>query len=150
MFNSAIFTSGDGDECLDVDRERLLGLEADHVTLATRESVSQWEWVEGEGLFKDPLPDDQLQRLTTQGRLPQVVLMDVLMPRMDGIDAIRAVLAAHPGVRVVVLTSLGELERVHAALEAGASGYLLKDADPDDLVEGVRRSGRAGDTSGAM
>jgi DNA-binding NarL/FixJ family response regulator len=68
--------------------------------------------------------------------------MDVLMPRMDGITAIRAMLAAHPGVRVVVLTSFGELERVHAALEAGASGYLLKDADPDEVAAAIRAADR--------
>jgi DNA-binding NarL/FixJ family response regulator len=89
---------------------------------------------------KDAL--DQLQRLATEGRLPEVVLMDVLMPRMDGIAAIRAVLAAHPGVRVVVLTSFGELERVHAALEAGAAGYLLKDADPDEVAAAIRSADR--------
>ena len=89
---------------------------------------------------KDAL--DQLQRLAAEGRLPRVVLMDVLMPRMDGIAAIRAMLAAHPAVRVVVLTSFGELERVHAALEAGASGYLLKDADPDEVAAAIRSADR--------
>lgn len=73
----------------------------------------------------------QLRRLATENRLPKVVLMDVLMPEMDGISAIGEILASHPGVRVVMLTSFGEVERVYAALQAGAAGYLLKDADPE-------------------
>jgi DNA-binding NarL/FixJ family response regulator len=85
---------------------------------------------------------DQLARLAAQQRLPQVVLMDVLMPEMDGISAVREVLAAHPGVRVVMLTSFGEVERVHAALQAGAAGYLLKDADPDEVAAAIRAAAR--------
>jgi DNA-binding NarL/FixJ family response regulator len=85
---------------------------------------------------------DQLGRLAAEQRLPQVVLMDVLMPEMDGISAVREVLTAHPGVRVVMLTSFGEVERVHAALQAGASGYLLKDADPDEVAAAIRAAAR--------
>ncbi|OLT18323.1 DNA-binding response regulator [Pseudonocardia sp. CNS-139] len=85
---------------------------------------------------------DQLGRLAAGGRLPQVVLMDVLMPEMDGISAIRKILAAHPGMRVVMLTSFGEVERVHAALQAGAAGYLLKDADPDEVAAAIRAAAR--------
>ena len=70
--------------------------------------------------------------------LPDVVLMDLQMPRMGGIEATRAIARAHPDVRVVVLTSFGEVERVHAALAAGAAGYLLKDAEPAEVVTAVR------------
>ncbi|GLW05726.1 DNA-binding response regulator [Microtetraspora sp. NBRC 13810] len=70
--------------------------------------------------------------------LPDVVLMDLQMPRMGGVEATAAIVRAHPGVRVVVLSSFGEAERVHAALAAGAAGYLLKDADPDEVVMAVR------------
>jgi DNA-binding NarL/FixJ family response regulator len=69
---------------------------------------------------------------------PHVVLMDLSMPRMDGIAATRSVLAVLPTARVVILTSFCENERVQDALEAGAVGYLLKDAEPEDLVRGVR------------
>ena len=69
---------------------------------------------------------------------PDVVLMDLSMPGVGGIEATRAVLARCPGVRVVVLTSFAEHERIIAALDAGATGYLLKDADPDDVVRAVR------------
>lgn len=74
--------------------------------------------------------------------LPDVVLMDLSMPGLDGIRATAAIRAAYPDVRVVVLTSYGERERVLAAVDAGAVGYLLKEADPDDLVRGVRAAAR--------
>lgn len=70
--------------------------------------------------------------------LPDVVLMDLVMPRMDGIEATETIIRAFPGIRVVVLTSFGEVERVHAALAAGAAGYLLKDADPEEVTAAIR------------
>ena len=85
---------------------------------------------------------DQLARLAAAHQLPHVVLMDVLMPEMDGISATSEVLAAHPGVRVVMLTSFGEVERVQSALQAGAAGYLLKDADPDEVAAAIRAAAR--------
>ena len=69
-----------------------------------------------------------------------IVLMDLSMPGMDGIRATSEVLARRPEARVVVLTSFAEQNRVHAALDAGAVGYLLKDTEPDDLVHGVREA----------
>ncbi|MCI2416524.1 response regulator transcription factor [Saccharopolyspora sp. K220] len=85
---------------------------------------------------------DELARLVEEQRPPQVILMDVLMPRMDGIAAIRAIVERYPEVRIVVLTSFGEVERVHAALRAGAAGYLLKDADPDEIATAIRAAAR--------
>jgi DNA-binding NarL/FixJ family response regulator len=73
-------------------------------------------------------------------REPDVVLMDLLMPVMDGIAATAEIKAAYPDVEVVALTSFIEEERVTAALEAGATGYLLKDADADDVAIAVRRA----------
>ncbi len=82
---------------------------------------------------------DRLARWAALGTpLPDVVLMDLQMPRMGGIEATQAIARAHPDVRVVVLTSFGEVERVHAALAAGAAGYLLKDAEPAEVVTAVR------------
>ena len=75
---------------------------------------------------------------------PDVVLMDLSMPGMDGEDATREVLRARPSTRVVILTSFGETARIHAALEAGAIGYLLKDAEPDDIVRAVRDAAAGG------
>ena len=76
--------------------------------------------------------------------LPDVVVMDLLMPRMDGIAATAELKARHPTIEVVVITSFIEEDRITAAIEAGASGFLLKDAEADDLA-GAIRSARAGD-----
>lgn len=73
---------------------------------------------------------------------PDVVLMDLSMPRLDGIAATRRLIATWPEARVVVLTSFSDQERVLGALDAGAIGYLLKDAPPDDLVRGVEAASR--------
>lgn len=70
--------------------------------------------------------------------IPDVVLMDLSMPGTDGVEATRAVLAALPGTRVVVLTSFSDRARVSAALDAGAVGYQLKDCEPTDLLAAVR------------
>ena len=69
---------------------------------------------------------------------PDVVLMDIRMPRMDGIAATRAITRAHPSTRVLVLTTFDLDEYVYDALLAGASGFLLKDVGRDDLVAAVR------------
>jgi DNA-binding NarL/FixJ family response regulator len=72
------------------------------------------------------------------GRLePDVVLMDIRMPRLDGIAATRAITAAHP-TRVLVLTTYDLDEYVYDALQAGASGFLLKDTPPEQLADGIR------------
>ncbi len=73
---------------------------------------------------------------------PDVVLMDISLPGLDGIRITAAIRAAEPDVRVVMLTSFGDRERVLAAVDAGAAGYLLKEADPEDLVSGVRAAAR--------
>jgi DNA-binding NarL/FixJ family response regulator len=69
---------------------------------------------------------------------PDVVLMDVRMPGMDGIEATRRIAGAGGRSRVLVLTTFDIDEYVHAALRAGASGFLLKDARPDELLAGIR------------
>lgn len=75
-------------------------------------------------------------------RSPDVVLMDLEMPALDGIGATRRVKAAHPEVAVVILTSFSDRERILQALDAGAAGYLLKDAEPDELARAIRAAAR--------
>ena len=76
------------------------------------------------------------------GTAPDVDLMDLSMPVLDGVGATRAVLEAVPGTRVVVLTSFSDRDRVQRALEAGAVGYQLKDAEPEVLLAAVRAAAR--------
>jgi len=68
---------------------------------------------------------------------PDIVLMDLRMPRMDGVDATRAVREAHPSIPVVVLTTFADDDSIVAALSAGAAGYLTKDAGRDDIRRGL-------------
>jgi DNA-binding NarL/FixJ family response regulator len=84
----------------------------------------------------------QLQALDDRGEAPDVVLMDLMMSPMDGIEATRQIRARYPEVQVVALTSFVEEERVHAALDAGASGFLLKDADADEVAAAIRAAHR--------
>lgn len=81
---------------------------------------------------------DRLAAMDVHGELPDVVLIDLLMPKMDGVAATARITQLYPRVKVVVLTSFGEMERVHAALASGASGYLLKDAEPGEVVAAIR------------
>ena len=73
---------------------------------------------------------------------PDVVLMDIRMPGMDGIEATRQIIAAGGRSRILVLTTFDLDEYAHAALRAGASGFLLKDAHPEELLAGIRAVAR--------
>jgi DNA-binding NarL/FixJ family response regulator/class 3 adenylate cyclase len=70
--------------------------------------------------------------------VPDVVLMDLLMPEMGGLEAIAAIKSAHPEIEIVAVTSFIEEEKVTSALEAGASGYLLKDAEAEEVAQAIR------------
>jgi DNA-binding NarL/FixJ family response regulator len=80
---------------------------------------------------------DQAVELAREHR-PDVVLMDLRMPGMDGSEATRRLLESDPAMHVVILTSFSERDEILGALDAGAIGYLLKDAEPDELIRGVR------------
>jgi len=69
---------------------------------------------------------------------PDVVLLDLVMPRLDGIDAIRQIREASPSTKVIVLTTFADDEKVFPAVKAGAAGYLLKDVEPHELAEAIR------------
>jgi DNA-binding NarL/FixJ family response regulator len=81
---------------------------------------------------------DRIAVLEPAGELPDVVLMDLLMPGMDGIEATRQLKARWPDVEVVAVTSFLEEAKVRAALQAGAAGYLLKDARADQVAAAIR------------
>jgi DNA-binding NarL/FixJ family response regulator len=85
---------------------------------------------------------DKLDALDGAAALPHVVLMDLQMPRMDGVAATAEIARRFPSVRVVILTSFGENERVHAALQHGASGYLLKDAGAAEVAAALYAAAR--------
>jgi DNA-binding NarL/FixJ family response regulator len=88
---------------------------------------------------------DGLDAVEAAARLrPDVIVMDLNLPRLDGVAATREIRAATPGVEVVALTAFVDEERVLAALEAGAAGFLLKDAEADDVAAAIRAA-RAGE-----
>lgn len=74
--------------------------------------------------------------------MPHVVLMDLMMPRMDGIEAVRRMKTAQPGIQIIILTSFGDDQKVFAAIRAGATGFLLKDVSPQDLALAIRAARR--------
>ena len=83
-----------------------------------------------------------LARAKAQGGLPDVVLMDLMMEPMNGIETTAAVKERYPDIEIVAVTSFVEEEKVHAALEAGAAGYLLKDAEADEVAAAIRAAQR--------
>jgi DNA-binding NarL/FixJ family response regulator len=83
-----------------------------------------------------------LASMDSEGRRPDVIVMDLQMAPIDGIESTREVRARYDDIEVVALTSFAEDERVHAALQAGASGYVLKDSDADDVAAAVRAAHR--------
>jgi len=81
---------------------------------------------------------DRIAQMEPGENLPDVVLMDLMMPVMDGITATRQIKSRWPVIEVVALTSFVEETKVRGALEAGAAGYLLKDADADEVALAIR------------
>lgn len=77
-----------------------------------------------------------------QALQPEVILMDLIMPEMDGVEATRQIKIVCPSAQVIVLTSYHEDEHIFPALRAGALSYVLKDIDPDDLADAVRSAFR--------
>lgn len=79
-----------------------------------------------------------MERLAREGLAPDVVLMDVRMPKMDGVQATRQLRARFPRTRVMMLTTFDDEEYVVEGVRAGATGYLLKDTSADELIEAIR------------
>jgi DNA-binding NarL/FixJ family response regulator len=89
--------------------------------------------IEVVGLARDGAEAVELAR----ERHPRVVVMDVSMPRMDGVEATREILFNDPNTRVVMLTGHADRERAEAAMRAGAVAYVLKDRDPNEIFEAI-------------
>ena len=83
-------------------------------------------------------PSSASRCVEAKKNLPDAVLMDILMPIMDGIAATREIKSRWPGIEVVAMTSFVQEAMVRDALEAGAAGYLLEDADADDVAQAIR------------
>lgn len=79
-----------------------------------------------------------------EAHAPDIVLMDLAMPGVDGTEATRRISAGHPEVQVVVLTSFSDQQRIIEALDAGAAGYVLKHADADELLDAIRAAHEGG------
>jgi DNA-binding NarL/FixJ family response regulator len=106
---------------------------------------------DGLGRLIDALEDIELAGTASDGAeaversrelAPDVVLMDLDMPRMDGIEATRLITEERPGTAVLVLTSFSDRARILGALSAGACGYLLKDASSEEVADGIRAASR--------
>jgi DNA-binding NarL/FixJ family response regulator len=106
---------------------------------------------EGLGRLIEALDDIELVGAAADGQeavdaaresRPDVVLMDLDMPRLDGIEATRLIASECPGSEVLVLTSFSDRARILGAIEAGARGYLLKDASSEEVAEGIRAAAR--------
>ena len=86
---------------------------------------------------------DGAEAVAAAGALrPDVVLMDLVMPNVDGVEATRRIVEQVPGTRVLVLTSFSEGDQIRAAIDAGAAGYALKDAAPEELVRAIESVSR--------
>jgi DNA-binding NarL/FixJ family response regulator len=85
---------------------------------------------------------DGIAALVAADRPPDVALMDLVMPGMDGVTATAAIIQHHPEMEVVAMTSFTEADLVHGALQAGAAGYLLKDAEADEVAAAIRAACR--------
>jgi DNA-binding NarL/FixJ family response regulator len=104
------------------------------------ESVDDMEVVGEATDGREALED--IAALVAAGQPPDVVLMDLLMPGMDGVTATAVITDRHPGLAVVAMTSFTQADLVHGALQAGAAGYLLKDAEADEVAAAIRAARR--------
>jgi DNA-binding NarL/FixJ family response regulator len=120
----------------DADRMTRVLVVDDH-QLVRAGIVSLIEEADGLGVVGQAADGAEAVKVAAQ-TTPDVVLMDLSMPVMDGVSATRALLDAQPEIAVVVLTSFADQARVAEALAAGAVGYLLKDSHPRDLLAGIR------------
>lgn len=83
-------------------------------------------------------PDDLFDKLRFSNERPDILLLDLGLPRRDGLEVLGELRAALPDLKVIILSAFDDRERVYRAICNGAAGYLLKTADPDDIISGIR------------
>jgi len=103
-----------------------------------RQGIKNFLELQGDLIVKGTAPDGESAIKAVEELEPDVVLMDLLMPGMDGIEAIRHIKASKPNTRVIVITSFAHDNKVFPAIKAGADGYLLKDIQPNELVDAIK------------
>jgi NarL family two-component system response regulator LiaR len=123
------------------DEEKIRVLIVDDHTVV-REGLTAMLDVHPELTLVGEAPDGSLA-IELCGRLkPNVILMDLMMPEVDGVTAIRSIMATHPEMRILALTSFMENEMLQAALDAGAVGFLLKNISAKELVEAIKAASK--------
>lgn len=114
---------------------------------------------QGVRLFLETIPDMEITGEADRGkaalslleqRKVDLVLLDLQMPGLDGIETTRQINVLRPGTKILILTSFGDWEKVYGALKAGASGYILKDAEPEQLLVAIRAVAAGGSYLGAQ
>jgi NarL family two-component system response regulator LiaR len=120
---------------MDAEKIRVLIVD-DHQVV--RQGLRTFLEIQDDLLVVGEAGDEQAAVEMTRQLRPNAVLMDLVMPRLDGISTTRQVKALGTEVKVIALTSFTEDDKVFPAIQAGASSYLLKDVSPDDLVEAIR------------
>ncbi len=107
-----------------------------------REGLKTFLEIQEDILVAGEAADGESALAAVERARPDVILMDLVLPGMDGITAIRRIKEKRPGIRIVALTSFSDDDKVFPAFQAGACGYLLKDVTPAELVETIRAAHR--------
>jgi len=103
-----------------------------------RQGITSFLEVQGELEVKAAVSNGEEAIRAVEELQPDVILMDLVMPGMDGIEATRRIKSSNPNIRIIVMTSFAQDDKVFPSIEAGADGYLLKDILPGDLVEAIK------------
>lgn len=103
-----------------------------------RQGITSFLEVQGELEVKAAVSNGEEAIRAVEELQPDVILMDLVMPGMDGIEATRRIKISRPDIRIIVMTSFAQDNKVFPSIEAGADGYLLKDILPGDLVEAIK------------
>lgn len=122
-----------------MDRDTIRVLVVDDHPIVRRGLCSEISYCEGMCVIGEA--DDGIEAVRLAQQLnPTVILMDLVLPHKGGLEAIREIIAQNPNARILVLTSFYDDERVYAALEAGATGYILKDRHPEEVLAAIRKT----------